>query len=156
LGERARRRARRDREVHRRAAREGAGFLLSEHPHLDPDARPSLRWVRRGGAGAVDWKTYRQTYAGRLVAENAKIKLLRESLDTLAVSRAFSKDWETPLDEHAVEGVPKGLPDGTRILLFRACFGANPVNGVFVTDTSDSYRTKITDGFGPDWNPVAN
>ena len=37
-------------------------------------------------------KTYRQTYAGRLVAENGKIKLLRESLDTLAASRAFSKD----------------------------------------------------------------
>jgi ketosteroid isomerase-like protein len=37
-------------------------------------------------------KTYRQTYAGRLVAENGKIKLLRESLNTLAVSEAFSKD----------------------------------------------------------------
>jgi ketosteroid isomerase-like protein len=34
-------------------------------------------------------KIYRQTYAGRLVAENGKIKLLRESLDTLAASRAF-------------------------------------------------------------------
>jgi ketosteroid isomerase-like protein len=37
-------------------------------------------------------KTYRQTYAGRLVAENGKIKLLREALDTMAESRAFSKD----------------------------------------------------------------
>jgi ketosteroid isomerase-like protein len=37
-------------------------------------------------------KTYRQTYAGRLVAENGKIKLLREALDTSAVSRAFSKE----------------------------------------------------------------
>jgi ketosteroid isomerase-like protein len=37
-------------------------------------------------------KIYRQTYAGRLVAEDGKIKLLRESLDTLAASRAFSKD----------------------------------------------------------------
>ena len=37
-------------------------------------------------------KTYRQSYAGRLVAENGKIKLLRESLDTLAASQAFSKD----------------------------------------------------------------
>jgi ketosteroid isomerase-like protein len=37
-------------------------------------------------------KLYRQTYAGRLVAENGKIKLLRESLDTLAASRAFTKD----------------------------------------------------------------
>jgi len=37
-------------------------------------------------------KLYKQTYAGRLVAENGKIKLLRESLDTLAASRAFSND----------------------------------------------------------------
>ena len=37
-------------------------------------------------------KTYRQTYAGRLVAENGKIKLLRESLDTVEASRAFGKD----------------------------------------------------------------
>ena len=37
-------------------------------------------------------KTYRQTYAGRLVAENGKIKLLREALDTKAASLAFSKD----------------------------------------------------------------
>src|SRR5450432_3863790 len=37
-------------------------------------------------------KTYRQTYAGRLVAENGKIKLLREALDTMAAIRAFSDD----------------------------------------------------------------
>jgi len=37
-------------------------------------------------------KTYRQTYAGRLVAEKGKIKLLREALDTKAASMAFSKD----------------------------------------------------------------
>ncbi|CDZ61825.1 nuclear transport factor 2 family protein [Neorhizobium galegae] len=37
-------------------------------------------------------KLYKQTYAGRLVAENGKIKLLREALDTLAASVAFSKD----------------------------------------------------------------
>lgn len=37
-------------------------------------------------------KTYRQTYAGRLVAEKGKIKLLREALDTKATSLAFSKD----------------------------------------------------------------
>ena len=35
---------------------------------------------------------YKQTYAGRLVAENGKIKLLREALDTLAALRAFTKD----------------------------------------------------------------
>jgi ketosteroid isomerase-like protein len=37
-------------------------------------------------------KIYRQTYAGVLHAENGKIKLLRESLDTLAASKAFSRD----------------------------------------------------------------
>lgn len=34
-------------------------------------------------------KIYRQTYAGRLVAENGKIKLLREALDTVAAAEAF-------------------------------------------------------------------
>ena len=37
-------------------------------------------------------KIYKQVYAGRLVADKGKIKLLREALDTLAGSRAFSKD----------------------------------------------------------------
>ena len=37
-------------------------------------------------------KLYRQSYAGRLVAKNGKIVLLREALDTLAAARAFSKD----------------------------------------------------------------
>ncbi len=34
-------------------------------------------------------KIYKQTYAGRLVAEHGKIKLLREALDTLAAANAF-------------------------------------------------------------------
>jgi len=34
-------------------------------------------------------RMYKQTYAGRLVAEEGKITLLRESLDTLAAWRAF-------------------------------------------------------------------
>ena len=37
-------------------------------------------------------KIYQQTYAGVLLAENGKIKLLREALDTLAASKAFSRD----------------------------------------------------------------
>jgi ketosteroid isomerase-like protein len=37
-------------------------------------------------------KVYKQSYAGRLVAKNGKIVLVREALDTLAASRAFSKD----------------------------------------------------------------
>jgi Tol biopolymer transport system component len=64
-------------------------------------------------------------------------------------------DLSLPAQPSCIEGVPKGSPDGTRILLFRACYDANPVNGIFVTDTAGSYRTKITDGFGPDWNPAA-
>lgn len=35
-------------------------------------------------------KVYKQMYAGRLVAERGKIKLLRESLDTVAAQKAFS------------------------------------------------------------------
>jgi ketosteroid isomerase-like protein len=37
-------------------------------------------------------KIYRQTYAGVLIAEGGKIKLLREALDTAAAAQAFSKD----------------------------------------------------------------
>jgi ketosteroid isomerase-like protein len=36
-------------------------------------------------------KMYRQTYAGRLVAQNGKIRLLREALDTVAAREAFAK-----------------------------------------------------------------
>lgn len=44
--------------------------------------------VEAGLAGTE--RVYRQTYAGRLVAEEGKIQLLRESLDTLAAWRAFN------------------------------------------------------------------
>jgi hypothetical protein len=64
-------------------------------------------------------------------------------------------DLSLPTQPSCIEGVPKGSPDGTRILLFRACFDAMPVNGIFVTDTAGSYRTRVTEGFGADWNPVA-
>ena len=53
-----------------------------------------------------------------------------------------------------IEGVPKGSPDGTRVLLFRMCAG-EAHGGVTLTDNTGSYRTWIADGFGPDWNPVA-
>lgn len=36
-------------------------------------------------------KIYKQTYVGVLHAENGKIKLLREALDTAEAARAFSK-----------------------------------------------------------------
>lgn len=51
-----------------------------------------------------------------------------------------------------IEGVPKGSPEGTRIVLFRACAGER--FGLTATDTAGSYRTWIADGFGPDWNPA--
>jgi len=37
-------------------------------------------------------KIYKQTYAGVLRAEDGKIKLLREALDTVAAANAFSKE----------------------------------------------------------------
>ena len=37
-------------------------------------------------------KTYAQTYAGVLIAENGRIKLLREALDTAAAAQAFNKN----------------------------------------------------------------
>jgi Tol biopolymer transport system component len=55
-----------------------------------------------------------------------------------------------------VDGVPKGSPDGKRVLLSRGCFFTGTlVTGIYITDSAGSYRTRITDGFGPDWNPVA-
>ncbi len=35
-------------------------------------------------------RIYRQMYAGRLVARDGKIQLLRESLDTVAAAKAFA------------------------------------------------------------------
>ena len=37
-------------------------------------------------------KIYKQTYAGVLIAEGGRVKLLREALDTAEAARAFSKD----------------------------------------------------------------
>jgi len=65
-------------------------------------------------------------------------------------------DLSLPAEPSCIEGVPKGSPDGTRILLFRNCFDTGtPIAGIFVTDTAGSYRTFVVDGFGPDWNPRA-
>ena len=63
-------------------------------------------------------------------------------------------DLSLPSAPDCIEGVPKGSPDGTRVLLFRFCAG-EAHSGVTFTDTAGSYRTWIADGFGPDWNPVA-
>ena len=64
-------------------------------------------------------------------------------------------DLSLPSEPDCIEGVPKGSPDGTRILVFRTCFGGSTQGGVYVTDTKGSYRTFVAEGFGPDWNPVA-
>jgi Tol biopolymer transport system component len=63
-------------------------------------------------------------------------------------------DLSLPSAPDCIEGVPKASPDGTRVLLFRACAG-EPHTGITLTDTAGSYRTWIADGFGADWNPHA-
>jgi Tol biopolymer transport system component len=64
-------------------------------------------------------------------------------------------DLSLPSEPSCIEGVPKGSRDGTRILVFRACFDQpNFRNGIYLTDSSGSYRRFIADGFGPDWNPT--
>jgi Tol biopolymer transport system component len=65
----------------------------------------------------------------------------------------LERDLSLPSAADCIEGVPKVSPDGTRILLFRACAG-EPW-GVNLTDTAGSFRQWITDGFGADWNPQA-
>ena len=66
-------------------------------------------------------------------------------------------DLSLPSEPSCIEGVPKGSPDGKRVLLFRACLDTGSlVYGIYVTDAAGSYRTRIANGFGPDWNPVAN
>jgi len=64
-------------------------------------------------------------------------------------------DLSLPSEPSCIEGVPKGAPDGKRILLFRICFDSgSPQGGIYLTDTAGSYRTFVTQGFGPDWNPA--
>ncbi len=77
------------------------------------------------------------------------------------------RDLSLAAEPSCVEGVPKGSPDGTRVLLFRVCFdgGAAGQPGIYVTDTLGSYRTLVSTAplggsgvpgvFGPDWNQVA-
>jgi Tol biopolymer transport system component len=63
-------------------------------------------------------------------------------------------DLSLPSEPSCIEGVPKGSPDGERVLLFRICFDVPvPKGGIYVTDKTGSYRTFITKGFGPDWAP---
>ena len=64
-------------------------------------------------------------------------------------------DLSLPSEPSCIEGVPKGSPDGKQILLFRICFDQGPPKGgIYLTDTTGSYRTFIAQGFGADWNPA--
>jgi Tol biopolymer transport system component len=64
------------------------------------------------------------------------------------------RDLSLPSEPDCIEGVPKGSPDGTRVLLFRICFDTGqPRGGIYVTDSAGKYRRFITAGFGADWNP---
>jgi hypothetical protein len=67
-------------------------------------------------------------------------------------------DLSLPSEPDCDEGVPRGSPHDGRILLFRACFSASGAvaPGIYVTDVRGSYRTFVTGGFGPDWNPTKN
>ena len=66
-------------------------------------------------------------------------------------------DLSLPSEPDCVEGVPKGSPDGSQVLLFRMCYdnGVAAKPGIYVTDTAGSYRRFVAGGFGPDWNPAA-
>ncbi len=64
-------------------------------------------------------------------------------------------DLSLPSEPSCIEGVPKGSPDGKQVLLYRICFDTgSPKGGIYLTDTAGSYRTFVTQGFGPDWNPA--
>jgi len=79
-------------------------------------------------------------------------KLYAFSSDAWAPGKVET-DLSLPSAPDGIEGVPKGSPDGARILLFRACAG-EPHIGITLTDAAGSYRTWIADGFGADWNPL--
>jgi hypothetical protein len=64
------------------------------------------------------------------------------------------KDLSLAAKPSCTVGVPKGSPDGTRILVFLLCPSDPQHNGVTLTDTTGSFWTFITPGFGPDWNPT--
>jgi dipeptidyl aminopeptidase/acylaminoacyl peptidase len=77
---------------------------------------------------------------------------------------AFSSDAWTPgkpeVDLSAaskggcIAGVPKGSPDGTRVLLFLFCPDNPRQAGVTLADAAGSTWTFLSPGFGPDWSPI--
>jgi hypothetical protein len=57
-----------------------------------------------------------------------------------------------------IEGVPKGSPDGKRILVTDVCFEPQkpPGSAVYWSDSTGSGRSLVIEGFGGDWNPAAH
>jgi hypothetical protein len=47
--------------------------------------------------------------------------------------------------------VPKGSPDGTPCCCFES---VSAKGGIYVTNTTSSYRNYIAPGFGVDWSPT--
>lgn len=64
-------------------------------------------------------------------------------------------DLSLPAFPSCIEGVPKGSPDGRRVLLFRAC-PANGAGGMALTDDGGTFRRFLGEGFGADWHPLAD
>ncbi len=65
-------------------------------------------------------------------------------------------DLSLPSEPDCIEGVPKGSPDGARILELRACFDRPGFDaGVYVAPADGATRTFVAHGFGADWNPAA-
>jgi Tol biopolymer transport system component len=63
------------------------------------------------------------------------------------------QDLSFPSEPDCIEGVPRGSPDGTRVLLFRACFDKpNPKLGAYWASADGKSRTFVATGFAPDWN----
>jgi Tol biopolymer transport system component len=90
--------------------------------------------------------------ASSLVTER---KLYSFSSDPWAAGKPET-DLSLPAEPDCVEGVPRGSPDGARVLLFRMCYdnGMAGKPGIYLTDSGGSYRSFIAGGFGPDWNPA--
>jgi Tol biopolymer transport system component len=81
-------------------------------------------------------------------------KLVSLSSDAWAPGKVET-DLSLPSEPDCIEGVPKASPDGSQILVFRACFDKQVQGGVYATDAAGATRTFVTQGFGADWNPVA-
>jgi len=83
---------------------------------------------------------------------------------TLRHLYAYSSDAYTPgkvetdlsiaMKPDCTVGVPKGSPDGTRILVFLFCPDDQQHVGVTLTNPAGSSWSFIATGFGPDWNPA--